>query len=174
MLLGEVNGSFLRRLYNSYVNRYGGNGKMVMLTFVWAPVVGKMLGATPDGRHAGVPVAQSVTPQSMSMTKGVTAAMNSCTKLPFELFSGGASTMWDLDGSWASTEVIQALFTAFFAKGGQIFQGNVTDAETLIKAQEKPKEYPNLIVRVGGYSARFIWLDKGLQNDIINRVRHSS
>lgn len=164
----------LTRIYNSYVNRYGGNGKMVMLTFVWAPVVGKMLGATPDGRHAGVPVAQSVTPQSMSMTRGITAAMNSCTKLPFELFSGGASTMWDLDGSWASTEVIQVLFTAFFANGGQIFQGNVTDAETLIKAQEKPEEYPNLIVRVGGYSARFIWLDKDLQNDIINRVRHSS
>jgi formate C-acetyltransferase len=69
--------------------------------------------------------------------------------------------------------VVEALFRAFFAGGGHIFQGNMTDVETLRKAQEHPEEYPNLLVRVGGYSARFNRLNRELQNDIICRLRHT-
>jgi L-fucose isomerase-like protein len=127
----------------------------VLLTFIWAPEAGRLLGATPDGRKTGVPVAHSVTPQSSSMTKGITAAINSCTSLPFELFSGGASAMWDLDPSIVSHEIVESLFTTFFEQGGHIFQGNVTDVEALIRAQSEPEKYPHLIVRVGGYSSRF-------------------
>lgn len=160
--------------YRKYVNRFGGTCKFILLTFVWAPEAGAELGATPDGRLAGVPVAQSITPQSMAMTKGITAAMNSCTTQPFDLFAGGASSMWDLDPSWSSEAVIKGLFTSFFEGGGQMFQGNTTDVEELIKAQKNPENYPHLIVRVGGYSARFVWLNKALQDDIINRYRHKS
>ncbi len=159
--------------YSSYVNRFGGNGKLVLLTFVWAPSAGAILGASADGRHAGVTIAQSVTPQSSSMTNGITAAMNSCTSLPFELFSGGASTMWDLDPSIVNPAIVKSLFMTFFEQGGQIFQGNVTDVEELKKAQLDPENHAHVIVRVGGFSARFVNLHKGLQDDIINRLRHS-
>ena len=162
----------LNKAYSGYLNRFGGNGKLVMLTFVWAPTAGAILGATPDGRKAGVPIAHSITPQCASMTCGITAAMTSCTSLPFELFSGGASTMWDLDPSLASPEIVESLFTTFFENGGQIFQGNVTNVEDLKKALEAPDQYRHLIVRVGGYSARFITLAKELQNEIIERMRH--
>ncbi|MBQ8893847.1 MAG: hypothetical protein IJ043_05500 [Clostridia bacterium] len=157
-------------VYRSYRNLHGGNGKPVILSFKYAPLAGSILGASPDGRLAGKPVAQGVTPQVSSMTKGITAAINSCTALPFEVFSGGASTMWDMEASQASEEVLKALFTAFFKQGGQIFQGNVADAETLLQAQKKPEDYPWLIVRVGGYSARFTGLTPELQNDIIARL----
>ncbi len=160
------------RPYSSYVNRFGGNGKPVLLTFIWAPEAGRILGATPDGRKAGVPVAHSVTPQSSSMTKGVTAAINSCTSLPFELFSGGASAMWDLDPSIASPEIVEALLTTFFEQGGHIFQGNTTDIEELKKAQLDPENNLHVIVRVGGYSARFVNLPRQLQDEVINRLRH--
>lgn len=163
----------INRIYSSYVNRFGGNGKLVMLTFVWAPVAGGILGATPDGRLAGVPVAHSITPQSMAMTKGITVAMNSCTSLPFELFNGGASTMWDLDPSFATPEIVSSLFMTFFERGGQIFQGNMTDVEELKKALENPDQYRHLIVRVGGYSSRFVTLNRALQEEIINRLRHN-
>ena len=163
----------LGKIYSSYVNRFGGNGKLVMLTFVWAPTAGALLGATPDGRRAGVPIAHSVTPQSMSMTKGITAAINSCSSLPFECFSGGASTMWDLDPSIVRPEIVSSLFMTFFRQGGQIFQGNVTDVEELRRALDAPEQYRHLIVRVGGYSARFVDLNRALQEDIINRMRHS-
>ncbi len=163
----------LSEIFSSYRNRFGGNGKPVLLSFVWAPEAGAMLGATPDGRKAGVPVAHSVTPQGMAMTKGITAAMNSCTNMPFECFSGGASTMWDLDKDFATPEIVKSLFMSFFRQGGHIFQGNMTDVEVLKKAQENPEQYGNVIVRVGGFSARFVTLDRSLQEDIINRMRHS-
>ena len=158
--------------YRSYVNRFGGNGEFILLTFAWAPVAGRVLGATPDGRLSGTPVAQAITPQSMSMTNGITAAINSCTTQPFELFAGAASSMWDLDPSWATEDVIKALLLTFFEQGGQIFQGNTTDVAELIEAQKHPEDYGHLIVRVGGFSARFVGLDPGLQTDIINRRRH--
>jgi pyruvate-formate lyase len=106
------------------------------------------------------------------MKKGITAAINSCTSIDFTDFNGGASTMWDLDPSWATEEIIEAIFATFFKQGGQIYQGNATDVLALLSAQENPEDYFNLIVRVGGFSARFVALDKALQNEIIGRVRH--
>jgi formate C-acetyltransferase len=164
----------LSNIYASYTNRFGGNGKPVILSFVWAPVAGKLLGATPDGRHAGIPVAQAVTPQGMAMKNGITAAMNSCAALPFELFTGGATTMWDLDHTSVSVPLVRALLLTFFAQGGQFFQGNMTDVNDLIEAQRDPENHRSLVVRVGGYSARFIQLKTELQNEIINRYRHKS
>ena len=80
--------------------------------------------------------------------------------------------MWDLDPVLATPEIVKSLFTTFFEQGGQIFQGNVTDVEELRRAQLDPEQHGHVIVRVGGYSARFVNLDKTLQNDIINRLRH--
>ena len=85
----------------------------------------------------------------------------------------GASTMWDFDSSWANEELIEALIKSFIKNNGQIFQGNTTPLEELLKAQENPEEYQSLIVRVGGYSARFVTLSRELQEDIINRIRHN-
>ncbi|MBQ7383538.1 MAG: hypothetical protein IJV72_01955 [Clostridia bacterium] len=162
------------RIVSSYVNRFGGGGKMTILTFIYAPEAGAILGASPDGRRAGVPIAHGVTPQSMSMTKGITAAINSCTSIPFEVFNGGASTMWDLDSEWASENIIKAIFATFFEQGGQIFQGNVTAVKELLAAQKDPESHKHVIVRVGGFSARFVNLSPAVQNEIINRVRHNS
>lgn len=162
----------LNHVYSTYRNRFGGRGKLVMLTFIWAPTAGALLGATPDGRRAGVPIAHSVTPQSMAMTKGLTTAINSCTALPFELFSGGASTMWDLDPAIAKPEIVSSLFMTFFSQGGHIFQGNVNDVEELKRALDAPDQYRHLIVRVGGYSARFVDLSRALQTEIVSRMRH--
>ena len=80
--------------------------------------------------------------------------------------------MWDLDSSWANEEIVQALFTSFFAQGGHIFQGNVMDVDILREAQKNPENYNHIIVRVGGYSARFTTLPKDVQNEVINRIRH--
>ena len=166
-LVGDIS-----NIFTSYRNRLGGKGKIIILTFTWAPAAGWMLGATAYGDVAGKPVAHGITPQGASMTKGITAAINSCTEVPFDCFNGGASTMWDLDEEFAKEPVIKGLFMTFFKRGGQIYQGNTTDLESLYMAQEHPEDYYNLIVRVGGYSARFVTLGKALQDEIINRIRH--
>jgi len=161
-------------MYLSYRTRWGGKGKPVILTFVYSPVAASVLGATADGRNSGKGIAHGVTPQSNAMTEGITAAINSCGRMPHDKFAGGASTMWDFDSSWASEPVIEALIRTFIEKGGQIFQGNTTPLEELLDAQKNPEDHPQLIVRVGGYSARFVTLSAELQEDIINRIRHSS
>ena len=159
-------------IYAEHKNRWGGRCKVVVLTFVWAPVAGDLMGATADGSRAGKPLAHGVTPQSSAMTQGITAAMNSYLTMPLDLFSGGAATMWDFDAEWVTQPLLEAVLKTFIAQGGQIFQGNTTDVSQLIDAQKNPDEYPHLIVRVGGYSARFVHLDQSLQNEIINRTRH--
>lgn len=82
--------------------------------------------------------------------------------------------MWDIDESFASHENLKSILKAFIQQGGQYFQGNTTSVEELKNAFSKPEKYPNLIVRVGGYSGRFTVLDKSLQREIINRHRHST
>lgn len=170
-LSGDI-GSYL----SAYRNRLGGRGKIVILTFVWAPETAERLGASPDGQKAGSKkmIAHGVTPQSSAMTEGLTAAMNSCLSLPQDKFNGGASTMWDMDPTWAGTQVIASIIKVFCENGGQILQGNTTDVDELIHAQKNPELYKNLIVRVGGFSARFVSLSKALQDDIISRRRHKA
>lgn len=163
----------LTKLFITRQNRWGGIFRPMILTYIYAPQAAEHLGATADGNNAHTLPAQAITPQSRSMTCGITAAMNSCTQLPFEYFSGGASAMWDLDPAWATEELIADLLMTFFKNGGQVFQGNATDVNELIEAQKHPEDYGHLIVRVGGFSARFVGLDRALQTDIINRRRHS-
>ena len=81
--------------------------------------------------------------------------------------------MWDFDSSFANEEIIKATLKTFIEGGGQIFQGNTTSVEELLDAKEHPENYHHLMVRVGGYSARFVNLESELQNEIIERIRHS-
>ncbi|MEI6073208.1 MAG: pyruvate formate lyase family protein [Verrucomicrobiae bacterium] len=159
-------------VFESYTNVCGGKVKPMIMTSGLAPKIGATLGATADGRLAGTPIAQGITPKSSAMTEGITAAMNSAVRMPVERFSGGASHMWDLDHQFATPEVVDGLLRTFFAAGGQMFQGNMTDVEVLKQAQGKPEDYPNLMVRVGGYSDKFTKLDKAGQNELITRIRH--
>lgn len=160
------------QLYTDYTTRHGGKGTPVVLNFRFGVDASGVLGALPDGRSGGKPPAHALTPQSTAMTQGITAAINSCGRMPFLCFGGGASTMWDLDPDWATPQTVDTLLTVFFQKGGQIFQGNTVSAETLRRAQKEPEKYRHLIVRVGGYSARFTTLSVSLQEEIISRKRH--
>ena len=161
-------------MYLNYKARWNGRAKPVILTFRYAPDAAKVLGATADGFNSHKIVAQAITPHSHSMTEGITSAINSCTKMPYDKFSGGASSMWDFDSAWANEELISAVLKTFLDKNGQIFQGNTTSLADLINAKENPDAYANLIVRVGGYSARFTSLTDELQDEIITRMRHKN
>lgn len=160
-------------MYLEYETRWGGRGKPIILTFVYSPQAAAKLGARPDGRNAGMGIAHGVTPQSGSMTDGITSAIHSCGKMPHRKFAGGASTMWDFDSAWATEEIIAAVIKTFIDKDCQIFQGNTTPLSELLDARVHPEEHKNLIVRVGGYSARFVTLSPELQEEIITRIRHA-
>jgi formate C-acetyltransferase len=154
-------------------NRMGGSLKPMIFSFVWIPEASRELGARADGQFAGERIGHGMTPQALGMTKGITAAMNSCTSIDYSPVSGGATTMWDLDPAWANFSIVKALLQRFFVGGGMIFQGNMTSVEELEDALRDPEQYPNLMVRVGGYSARFIALTAELQQEIVTRYRHA-
>lgn len=160
-------------MYLNYKTRHGGKGKPTILTFIYSPAAASILGATPDGRNAFSKIAQGITPHYLSMKKGITAAINSCCKLNFDFFYGGASSMWNFDSIWVNENIIFSLLKTFIDNNGQIFQGNTTPIEDLVDAKYHPEKYEHLIVRVGGYSAKFVNLWKELQDEVIERYRHN-
>ena len=153
--------------------RFGGQLKPMIFNFVWTPWASRQLGARAEGCRAGDSIGHGVTPQSYAMTKGITAAINSSTSLDLSCVSGGATSMWDVDVQWVTFDRMKTILKTFLARGGMIFQGNTTSVRQLEEAMVSPDEFPNLIVRVGGFSARFATLDRELQTEIINRYRHS-
>jgi len=160
-------------IYAATTNRHGERMRPIIFTFTWAPEMGDALGASAEGRRAGRPIGHGLTPQSLAMDKGLTAAMTSYLKLDSVLISGGASTMWDMDADTIDFPTLRAVFETFRKGGGMIFQGNTTtDLAELEAALERPEEYHHLIVRVGGFSARFVSLSRRVQREIIERHRH--
>jgi len=136
--------------------------------------LGLQTGATPDGRLAGTPIADGVSPSAGKDIKGPTAAANSVAKLDHFIASNG--TLFNqkfhpsaLEGSRGLNNFI-SLIRSFFDQKGMHVQFNIVDRDTLIAAQQNPEQYKNLIVRVAGYSALFTTLSKSLQDDIIRRT----
>jgi trans-4-hydroxy-L-proline dehydratase len=134
--------------------------------------LGKVTGALPDGRRAGEPLAHGLAPQCGSATLGLSAAINSATRLDLTKVGGGASMMFDLDPAWATPEIVDATLRTFAQQGGHIFQGNTEDLSDLEEALAHPERYRHLMVRVGGYSARFVNLGPELQEEIMSRRRY--
>ena len=71
-----------------------------------------------------------------------------------------------------SMQKVREMMQTYFDMGGMELQFNVVDTDTLRKAQEDPDEYKDLIVRIAGYSAYFVELDRVSQDDIIARNEH--
>ncbi|MBI3921220.1 MAG: hypothetical protein HY318_07375 [Armatimonadetes bacterium] len=156
-------------ILRSHRNPHGGHAKAIILGFVWVVSFGLETGATPDGRKSGKPLAHGLSPQGGATTKGVASAINSATRLSLKNVGGGAGMMWDIESDLATDACVKPILQTFIDKGGQIFQGNTIDLDTLLRAQECPEDYPHLMVRVGGWSARFVTLSKETQQEIIAR-----
>jgi formate C-acetyltransferase len=65
---------------------------------------------------------------------------------------------------------LTSMIDYYFSRGGMQLQFNVVSRDTLLRAQREPDKYRSLIVRVAGYSAYFVGLDKTVQQDIIERT----
>ncbi|MCO7124432.1 glycyl radical protein [Sporolactobacillus shoreicorticis] len=139
---------------------------------------GTYIKATPDGRYDKETIADGVSPTRGTDTLGPTAAANSVSKLDHFIASNG--TLYNMKFSpsaVAGSEGVQrlaALIRGFFDRKGGHVQFNVIDKQTLLDAQAHPENHKDLIVRVAGYSAQFIALDKTVQDDIIARTEFDS
>ena len=137
--------------------------------------MGAHVGATPDGRHAGTPLADGgLSPTAGRDRRGATAVLQSVSKLDLKLASNGTLlNMKFLPSFFAGDQALDKfvlLLRGFCRLHIPHVQFNVVSAATLRAAQTNPEEYRSLVVRVAGYSAYFTELDKDLQNEIISRT----
>ena len=138
---------------------------------------GELTVATPDGRADGDPLAEAISPRQGFDRNGPTAYLMSASKLPHYKLGNcdmlnirfSPSTVRGVDG----TKKLSDLIAAYFEEGGMQVQFNVVSTDTLYRAQEKPEDYEDLIVRIAGFSVYFVEIGKALQDDFITRTEHS-
>lgn len=135
---------------------------------------GRNTGATPDGRLSGKPLSDAASPTYGRDLLGPTATILSVSKPDYGNVACGtvlnqkfAPEMFK-DGQ---REKLAALIRVYFSKGGQEMQINATSRETLKAAMDDPESYANLVVRVSGFSAYYVTLERYVQEDILSRTQ---
>lgn len=136
-------------------------------------------GATANGRKAEMPVSDSMSPSNLGESEGPTAVLLSASKIDqTRILEGNVLNLKfnrNALGERESLKKLAHLITTYFnTLKGQEIQINVVDGKILRDAQKKPENYSDLIIRIAGYSARFVELAKELQDDIISREEHQS
>jgi len=182
-LLVEAYASCIDEIFQHHNTRYGrgpiGGGYYAGTSSISANVPqGASTMATPDGRHAGEPLAEGCSPSHGADTHGPTAVFKSVSKLDTEHITGGVLLNQKVSPQMLRTEadrtkLILLLRTFFNRLDGFHVQYNVVDRATLLDAQAHPERHRDLIVRVAGYSAFFNVLSKATQDDIIARTEQT-
>ena len=132
--------------------------------------------ATPDGRNAHEPVNDGVSPVHGTELFGPTAVINSVTKLPTVLMTGGQLLNMRFNRNTLNTpeqfEKFYSLVRTFSDNYGWHMQFNMVSTQLLREAKKRPQDYKDLVIRVAGYSALFVALDPVVQEDIISRMEY--
>jgi formate C-acetyltransferase len=160
---------------NGRQNTRGGIHRINMLPTTSHVYFGSVIGATPDGRNAWLPLSEGISPFQGVDHNGPTSVIKSASKID-HLLTGGTLLNQKFSPSFFededSYEKLTALIRSYFSLDGHHIQFNVVNAETLKDAQKHPEKYRDLIVRVAGYSDYFNDLGDDLQNEIIKRTEH--
>jgi formate C-acetyltransferase len=137
---------------------------------------GQVMSASVNGRHAGIPLPDGISPEKGADILGPTAVIKSAAKID-QLKTGGALLNQKFTPQMVTGEDgisnLATLIRSYFAMDGHHMQFNVIDKATLLAAQQTPADYTDLIVRVAGYSDYFNNLDRALQDEIINRTEQA-
>ena len=174
----DLLGCFLMDRYASYLNgkpnHIGGvfrAGTGSAMTYITSAA---KIGATADGRRAGTPFASSYSPSPDARLKGPLSNIQSFTKFDLtRICNGGPFTIEIHDTVFRNDEgerKVAQLIKAYIDLGGHQIQINAINRDRLLDAQAHPENYPNLIVRVWGWSGYFTELDPVYQNHIIKRM----
>ncbi|WP_394921763.1 glycine radical domain-containing protein [uncultured Robinsoniella sp.] len=132
---------------------------------------GLTTGASADGRLAFTYMANANNPTGGMDKNGITALLSSLVKLRPEKHAGSVQNMkFSKDMFGGLRAKTESLLAAYFAGGGTQTMITVQNREDLENALANPEHYQNLIVRVGGFSARFVDLSRAIQQELISRT----
>lgn len=158
-------------------NTKGGHYEINLLPTTVHIYFGSVVGAMPDGRKAGQPLSEGISPVQGLDRNGPTAVLRSAAKMD-HIRTGGTLLNQkftpELLADDAGLDRVAQLVRTYFKMDGHHIQFNVVDADTLRDAQKNPQQYRDLIVRVAGYSDYFCNLGKTLQDEIIARTEHAN
>ena len=175
--------SIMRQVFADYrdavtgrPNMRGGEYRVNMLPTTCHVYFGEVMLASPDGRLAGKPLSEGISPVQGRDTKGPTAVIRSAAKMD-HISTGGTLLNQKFTPSNVAGDQgldnMASLVRIYFDLDGHHIQFNVIDRQTLLDAQDNPEDYKDLIVRVAGYSDYFHNLSRALQDEIINRTEQS-
>jgi len=168
-------------IYHSAVNGHksprGADYRINLLPTTCHVYFGSVMHAGPDGRKAGMPVSEGISPVQGADRQGPTSVIKSAAKID-HLKTGGTLLNQKFSPAFfsddAAIQKVSGLVRSYFRMDGHHIQFNVIDGDTLRDAQKHPEKYRDLIVRVAGYSDYFNDLGEDLQNEIINRTEHET
>jgi formate C-acetyltransferase len=135
--------------------------------------MGESLAASADGRSAGAPISENQSPYIGADKSGMTALLNSVSRVPFKRIAGGPLNLRLHPSAAAGSEglnKLSSLVEVYLRKGGMQAQMNVVGKAELIEAQKHPEKYKSLCVRVVGYAAYFVQMGKKAQDELIQRT----
>jgi pyruvate formate-lyase/glycerol dehydratase family glycyl radical enzyme len=163
-------------LLNGRPNTKGGRYRVNLLPTTVHIYFGSATGALPNGRKAGEPVSEGISPTQGADTKGPTAVVKSAARIDHAR-TGGTLLNMKFNPQVLAGEGIDKLLhliRSYFKLDGHHIQFNVINAEMLRKAQQNPERHRDLIVRVAGYSDYFVDVGRDLQNEIIARTEQQA
>lgn len=159
------------------INERGGifrTGTGSAMYYLWHA---RSLGATADGRAAGEMLAANFSPSLLLNDAGPLSVLQAMARPVLgQVCNGGPMTLELHDTVFKNAEGIRKvaqLVRTYILLGGHQLQLNAVSRETLLDAQKNPENHKNLIVRVWGWSGHFVQLDKGYQDQIIERTSYS-
>ncbi len=170
--------NFFRSISNSYTNISGGKLDVRYVPVTSHVPLGRIVSALPNGRKAGEPLSEGMSPSQGSDAKGPTASLLSVAYTKATGFQEGGEGVLNMKLSPQAvagedgTRVLAALIRTWCDLKIWHIQFNIVNTTTLKAAQLDPEKYRNLLVRVAGYSAYFVDLSPDLQDEIIRRTEH--
>ena len=135
--------------------------------------LGEIIGATPDGRQAGVPLSRGVSPSEFIETDSPLDLIHSLKAIDFTKFADSFCAELTLPGMENTEEnagILTSIIRAFLDAEGSSLQINLINRDLLADARVHPEQHRNLCVRVCGYSAVYVYLAPAVQDEILHRA----
>jgi len=163
---------------NGRMNTRGGKYTTGLYSVTAHQYFGEITSALPNGRRRGESLASGIAPSNGQDRLGPTAMFNSVNRIDARNFANGINlnVKWDVNSIRGKTGrlALKNILKTYFRRGGMQAQFNVLDPSVLLKARDNPDAYPNLLVRVSGYSAYFNDLTPAMKDEIIQRTAVSN
>lgn len=143
--------------------------------FSWANTIefGEHVGATPNGRRSKTPISHGANPSPGFATEGASLSLARAVAEVQPGYGNTAPMQWELDPTFATKDyigLIGSIIKTHFDLGGTLINVNIMDKKKVLEANKDPKKYPDLLVRVTGFTAYFAMLTPKFRQLVVNRI----